>query len=256
MQLSVALPRVDLVEVRLQRAQEEGKNLQSRCSSCHRSRHLFPATSVTSPWSVVEAEDEQEEVDEPSHAQRPLAPFLRPSLPRPELWPLPRLLRPKLTPRRRPEPHQLSMSLPRLHHRCHPRSGGGGRHPQHFCHHPRSYHPHGCGPRGRDCRCVAVPPGCVPSTLAPGFGQKTGSGGLSRPYTFHSRHIVSPSKIKYIVSVYRLIHITLLTLVQAISLPKTRSVHPVIRAIGVSHTACNDSFDHVFNLTVGGVYVF
>ena len=41
---------------------------------------------------MLENEDEREEVDEPFHAEHPLAPFLRPPLPPPELRPLPRLL--------------------------------------------------------------------------------------------------------------------------------------------------------------------
>ena len=39
---------------------------------------LFPATTVTSPLSVVEAEDELNEVDEPYPFERPLAPSPRP----------------------------------------------------------------------------------------------------------------------------------------------------------------------------------
>ena len=101
-------------------------------------------------------------------------PFLRPPLPPPELRLIAPVVGPKLPLRRRPGLHQHPMRLPRLHDRCHPRGGGGGRHPPHFC-----CHSHGCSPRGRDCRCVAVSPGCVPQTLPPGFGQKTGSGASS-----------------------------------------------------------------------------
>ena len=70
----------------------------------------------------------------PSQAERPLVPFFRPPLPPPELRPTAPVVGPKLPPRRRPQAHQHPM-------RCHPRSGGGGRHPHHFCRHP-----HGCGP--------------------------------------------------------------------------------------------------------------
>ena len=73
--------------------------------------------------------------------------------------------------------HQHPTCLPRLPHLC--RGGGGGRHPHHFCRRPRSHHPHGCGPCARDCCYVAVSSGCVPPTLPPGFGQKTGSGASS-----------------------------------------------------------------------------
>ena len=38
--------------------------------------HFLPATTTTSVWSVLEDQDEREEVDELSHAERPLAPFL------------------------------------------------------------------------------------------------------------------------------------------------------------------------------------
>ena len=119
---------------------------------------------VTSLWSVLEDEDEREEGDEPSHAERPLARFLRPPLLPPELRPTAPVVRSKLPPRRRPQAHEHPIC-------CHPRGGGGGCHPHHFCRHP-----HGCGPRGRDCRCVAVSPGFVLPTLSPGFGQKTRSG--------------------------------------------------------------------------------
>ena len=122
---------------------------------------------ATSLWSVLEDEDEREEVDEPSHAERPLAPFLRPPFPPSELRPTAPVFGPNMPPRRRPHAHQHPM-------RCHPRGGGGGRHPHHFC-----CHPHGCGPRGRDCRCVAVSPGFVLPTLPPGLGQKIGSGSSS-----------------------------------------------------------------------------
>ena len=32
--------------------------------------------------------------------------------------------------------------------------------------------------------------------------------------------------------------------------------HPVIRALGVSHTACNMSFDEIFDLTAGVYFTF
>ena len=87
MQLSVALLRVNPVEVRDQQTQQEGENLRPRCSSCHGFSYFLPATTTTSLWSVLEDEDELEEVDEPSYAGRPLPPFLRPPLPPPELRP-------------------------------------------------------------------------------------------------------------------------------------------------------------------------
>ena len=123
---------------------------------------------------MLENKDEREKVDEPSHDERPLAPFRRSPLPLPELRPTPTVVGPKLPLRRRPQQHQHPIRLPRHHHRCHPRGGGGGRHPHHFCRHP-----HDCGPRGRDLRCVAVSPGFVLPTLPPGFGQTTGSGSSS-----------------------------------------------------------------------------
>ena len=97
MKLSVAVVRVNPVEVLHQRTQQKAERLRPRCYSCHGSSHIFPATTVTSPWSVVEAKDDRGKVDETSHAQRPLAPFLRPLLPPPELWPLLRLLQQTLS---------------------------------------------------------------------------------------------------------------------------------------------------------------
>ena len=130
----------------------------------------------------------------PSHAKRP-APFLRPPLPPTELRPLPRLLRPKLSVGGALSHHQHPTRLPRLHHRCHPRGGGGGRHPHRsFCRHPRSHHPHGCGPHGRDCRWVAVSPGCLPPTLRPRFGQKTGAGAWSWAI---SRALINPPPCRW-----------------------------------------------------------
>ena len=63
---------------------------------------------ATSLWSVLEGEDEREEVDEPSHAERPLAPFLRPPLPPPGLRPTAPVVGPRLPPRGRPQPHRRS----------------------------------------------------------------------------------------------------------------------------------------------------
>ena len=40
---------------------------------------VFPTTTVTSPWSVLESADELKELDEPSPRERPLAPRLPPS---------------------------------------------------------------------------------------------------------------------------------------------------------------------------------
>ena len=132
------------------------------------------AIIVISPWSVLEAEDEREEVDEPSHAERTLAPFFLPPLAQPELRPLSRLLRPPLPPQRQPESPPAPDASPPPPPSLPPRDGGGGRHPHHFCSHPRSDHPHEYGPRGRDYRCVAVSPGCVPSTLPPGSARRQG----------------------------------------------------------------------------------
>ena len=123
---------------------------------------------------MLENKDEREEIDEPSHAERPLTPFLRPPLSPPELRPTAPVVGPKLHRRRRPQPYQHSMRLPSPHHRSHPRGGGGGRHLHRCC-----CHPHGCGPRGRDCRCVAFSPDFVLPTLPPGFGQKTVLGASS-----------------------------------------------------------------------------
>ena len=62
--------------------------------------------------------------------------------------------------------HHHPTRLPRLHHRCQPRGGSGGRHLHYSCRHPRSHHPHRCGPRGCNCRCIAVSPECVPPTIS------------------------------------------------------------------------------------------
>ena len=65
--------------------------------------YLLPATTATTLWFALGDEDEWNEVDEPSHAERPLAPFLRPrSLP-PELRPTAPVGGPKLPPRWRPQ---------------------------------------------------------------------------------------------------------------------------------------------------------
>ena len=138
---------------------------------CISSRHILPATTTAELWSVLEDEDERENADEPSHAKRPLVLFICPPLPPPELRPTAPVVGLKLTPPRHPQKHQHPIRLPRLHHRCHCRGGGGGCHSHNF-----GCHPHGCSPRGCDCRCLVVPPGCVPPTLPPGFDQKTGSG--------------------------------------------------------------------------------
>ena len=106
--------------------QHKGESLRPGCPSCHCSLHRFPATTATSLWSpVLETEHEREEVDEPSHAKRLLAPFPRPTLLPPESRPRSPLLRLNLPPRRCSEPHHHPMRLPRLHHRCHPRGGDG-----------------------------------------------------------------------------------------------------------------------------------
>ena len=60
-----------------------------------------------------------------------------------------------------------------------------------------------------------------------------------------------PQKRASIVSVHRLINITLLTLVQASSKESRRPIplmttHLVARAMGASHTACNDDFRRNF----------
>ena len=175
----ITLPRVDAVEVRHQQTSQEGESLRSRCSSCHGSRHLLPATTATSLWSVLEAEDERGQIDEPSHAERPRAPFLRPPLPPPELRPLSRLLRSKWPPRRRPEPHQHPMRLPRLHRRCHPRGGGGSRHPHHFCRHPRSHHPHdptGAVPTVATVAASLFPPVAFRQLFLRGLARRRGRG--------------------------------------------------------------------------------
>ena len=65
---------------------------------------LFPVTTVTSPRSELEAEDELKEEEEPYPVERPLAPSRRPPWPPPELRPPPRLPRPTALPWRRPEP--------------------------------------------------------------------------------------------------------------------------------------------------------
>ena len=78
--------------------------------------------------------------------------------------------------------------------------------------------------------------------------------------------MLSPSKTGFIVSSHRPTNITLLTLVQATLLQfqgesptyiLNEDTHPVIRAIGVSHTACkNISFEEIFDLTAGVVYFY
>ena len=67
--------------------------------------------------------------------------------------------------------------------------------------------------------------------------------------SFHSCQILSPSKTGSIVSAHRLTNITLLTLIATLQLQGesptyilNEDTQPVIRAIGVSHTACKDEF--------------
>ena len=59
---------------------------------------LFPATTVTLPWSELEPEDEWKELDESYPFERPLAPSHRPPWPPRELRPPPRLLLPTPSP--------------------------------------------------------------------------------------------------------------------------------------------------------------
>ena len=80
---------------------------------------------ATSPWNVLGDEDEWEQVHEPFHAERPLAPFLCPPLPPPQLRPTAPVVGPKLPLRQSPQAHQHPM-------RCLYRGGGGGRHPHFF----------------------------------------------------------------------------------------------------------------------------
>ena len=72
-----------------------------------------------------------------------------------------------------------------------------------------------------------------------------------------------PSKTGFIVSVHRLINIiTLLTLIQDCSkgsrqpLSFMRKHTQLIRAIGVSHTACKDEFDEKNYITAGVYFNF
>ena len=86
-QLRAILPSVYSIEVRRQQAQQEGEGFGSRYSPSHGPQHLLPATTVTSPWAVLEPADELKEIDEPYSLERPLAPSLRPPLRPPELRP-------------------------------------------------------------------------------------------------------------------------------------------------------------------------
>ena len=61
MQPCVALPRVDVVEVRHQATPQESKGLRTRGSLLDVSRHLFPVTTVASPRSELETEDKLKE---------------------------------------------------------------------------------------------------------------------------------------------------------------------------------------------------
>ena len=73
---------------------------------------------------------------------------------------------------------------------------------------------------------------------------------INRCIPFHGCQILSPSKTGFIVSAHRLTNITLLPLVQATLYFQGESptyilnedTNQVIRAIGVSHTACKDEF--------------
>ena len=113
---------------------------------------LFPVTTVTSPRSELEAEDELKEELQP--VERPLAPSHRPPRPPPELRPLPRLPRPKFgrIPELLPPPGVPPLPPP------FPRGGGGSRHPHRYhCHHHGRRHPRGRHPRDgsssdRGCR--------------------------------------------------------------------------------------------------------
>ena len=75
---------------------------------------FLPATTVTSPRSVFELEDEREEVDGPSHAEGPRVLFRRPPVPPPELRPPPRLVCSWLLPWRRSEPLPVPDAPPAL----------------------------------------------------------------------------------------------------------------------------------------------
>ena len=86
----------------------------------------------------------------------------------------------------------------------------------------------------------------------------------TRIISFHSCQILSPSETGFIVPAHRLPNITLLTLIATLQLQGesptcilNEDTQPVIRAIGVSHTACKlkTSFDKIFDLTAG-VYFY
>ena len=146
----------------------------------------------------------REEVDEPSHAEHPLAPSFRPPLPPPELWRTSPVVGPTFpldgslshtavpllsvvsatsapncpscltqgalsaAPSVTSAPDAPSPPPPPLP----PPRRWWWSSPPYFC-----CHSQGCGLRGRDCRCVAVSPGYVPPTIPPGFGD--GVGGLN-----------------------------------------------------------------------------
>ena len=93
---------------------------------------LWPATMVTSPWSVLQPEEQREEVDEPSYAERPLTLFRRPPVPPPELRRPPRLLRPRFLLWRRHDPPPYPTRVIRLPHRCRHRNGCGGGDPHQY----------------------------------------------------------------------------------------------------------------------------
>ena len=68
-------------------------------------------------------------------------------------------------------------------------------------------------------------------------------------FSFHSCHILSPSKTGSVVSAHRLSNTTLLTLIASLYWQRKSQAYilnedtqPVIRAIRVSHTYCEDEF--------------
>ena len=73
------LARSPVTERLLSRAAEDGTSTKEGVTC------LFPVTTVTSPWFVLEAEDDLKEEEEPYPVKRPLAPSLRPPCPPLEL---------------------------------------------------------------------------------------------------------------------------------------------------------------------------
>ena len=126
---------------------------------------------ATSLWPVLEDEDERAEFDEPSHAERLLAPFLCPPLPPPELGSTAPVKGPKLPPRWPPQPHLTRCASPASTTAVTPAVVVVVATLTIVAATPTV-----AGPGGRDCRCVPVFLGFVLPTLPPGFGQKTGSG--------------------------------------------------------------------------------